>query len=729
MKLYQQVVGTGVLPSITMGVATGDPINTGSTAIFTGTNFPGASSTNLSDAAAMYAALTGRVSSIGRQLVLDETTKKYANVPTIDRDHIKEYGLFAQDTWRVLPTLTLTAGLRFEKQLPFVNDNNVYTRVGLQSLWGLSGVGNMFQPGTLTGVSPTYVPIDGSAYKAPPVWAPSIGLAWQAFRRWTAFWVRSSATRPDPASSAPATPSLPFGEQGSNIFLSIWGSNTGLTQDATVSNAATPGDFGAAGSVLFRQANLPTRSGLLASPVYPIAANFTSSLNDFDPNLKMGYVQSWNLGFQRELGRDAALEIRYVGNHGVHIWRQVNLNEVNTVESGFGAEFKVAQRNLAIARGCPPTALICASTKSSVTNNFGNQGLPGQGPVPILQTAIGNTTDQTTVNNLINGAAGTSAQNIANNSGRMALLTKAGYPANLFFVNPTVAGGGAFIVNNTGSSFYDALQVEFRKRMSHGALAQASYTWGKSLANGATNSSTSSAQPNTFRNLGIDKVASGFDIRHAIKGNLIYELPFGPHRHVLGGVKNPVGRKALEGWEIATVMRVQSGLPVFFTSFGTFNNNGSGIVLHNMSAQQLQDMVAIRKTTATNGQGIVYYLPQPLIDNTIAAFQQGTSTLASLKTDQPYIGPAAAGELGWRGYARMPFQHYADLSLMKKTSIGEKANLEFRAQAVNVFNITNFNTFANVGSTFGQVTGAYRDISGTVEPGGRILEFLLRVNF
>jgi len=43
--------------------------------------------------------------------------------------------------------------------------------------------------------------------------------------------------------------------------------------------------------------------------------------------------------------------------------------------------------------------------------------------------------------------------------------------------------------------------------------------------------------------------------------------------------------------------------------------------------------------------------------------------------------------------------------------------------------VTNFLPGSNVGSAFGQVTSAYRDISGTVDPGGRILEFVLRVNF
>jgi hypothetical protein len=34
-----------------------------------------------------------------------------------------------------------------------------------------------------------------------------------------------------------------------------------------------------------------------------------------------------------------------------------------------------------------------------------------------------------------------------------------------------------------------------------------------------------------------------------------------------------------------------------------------------------------------------------------------------------------------------------------------------------------------VGSNFGQTTGAYRDLSNTNDPGGRIVEFALRLNF
>jgi hypothetical protein len=719
---WQQIVSSSVMPRIAFGAATNDPIVTGASAPFSVANFSGASSTQVSDAAGLYAALTGRVSSITRQLALDENTKQYGYVPPIDRNRMNEYGGFAQDTWRVRPNLTLTLGLRVEKQGAFQNLNNTYTRVGVEGLYGVSGVGNLFKPGTLTGSVPVFKQVTSDAYKVPLLWAPSVGLAWQV-PKMSGILGAIFGTH-ESASVFRAGYSVSTVREGQNIFISVWGSNQGLTQTATVDPTNTPADFGAPGSVLFRQPNLPVRSGLLSTQVFPIAASSSTSVNDFAPNLKLGYVQSWNIGWQRELGRNMVVETRFTGNHGVHLWRQYNLNEVNIVENGFRTEFLSAMNNLKIARGGD-------ITKNTNVINFGNTGLAGQVAVPILSTALGTTSDTTIASNLMLGQAGTAASSIATNATRMGNLTKAGYAANMFLVNPTVNSGGAFIVNNDGSSFYDALQIELRRRMSAGMSVQGSYAFSKSLANGATNSSTSSSQPNTLRNLAIDKVPSGFDMRHALKANYIYELPFGPGKHFLSTGPSVV-RKAVEGWEFAGVMRVQSGLPFFISNFGTFNGNGNGIVLHNMTASELQSMVNIRKTTDASGKGIVYYLPDDVIRNSSAAFNQGGLTPANVDPNSKYIGPAPAGELGWRGYIRQNWNRFYDMSVVKRTKIGETMNVEFRATALNIFNLTNFGNngaYANTGATFGQVTGAYRDISGTVEPGGRILEFMLRFNF
>jgi hypothetical protein len=728
---WQQIASTDTMPTITFGAATGDPILS---SVFTSGNLPLSSTTNQTDAATLYALLTGRVSSISKQLVLDEKTHQYSASPTVDRNRQREYGGYVQDTWRVARNLTLNLGLRYEKQGEYENLNGLYSRVGYQSLWGLSGVGNLFSPGTLTGVTPSFTQAQGNGYNTPAAWAPSAGAAWLV-PKMDGILGRIFGSH-EGASVLRAGYSISTVREGQQLFISLWGANQGITQTASVSNSSTPADFGPAGSVLFR-GNIPTKSGLTTTPVYPIPASFTTALNDFTPNMSLGYVQSWNIGWQRELGRDSVVEFRYTGNHGVHLWRQYNLDEVNIFENGFLKEFQLAQNNLRIARGGD-------ITKNTTVNNWGNTGLPGQAATPMLQTAIGNTTDSSLAAQLLLGQAGGAANAIATNSGRMANLTAATStacngkpcPVNLFVVNPTVASGGSFLETNDGTSFYDALQIEMRRRMSHGISLQSSYVWSKSLANGPTNSNTSVSQPTTLRNLAIDKVPSGFDMRHAFKVNYIYELPFGHGKSLLGNVHGIAG-KLFEGWETAGVIRVQSGTPFFLNGLATFNQvtSNTGVVLHNMTSSDLQKMVNIRKTTGTDGKGLVYFLPQSLINNSLAAFNTGGFTPAQLDPNAPYIGPAAAGQLGWRGYLYQNWNRFFDASIVKRTTVHEKINVEFRATALNVFNLTNFGTGAsgtnynNIGSAFGQVSGAYRDISGTVEPGGRILEFMLRVNF
>jgi hypothetical protein len=173
-------------------------------------------------------------------------------------------------------------------------------------------------------------------------------------------------------------------------------------------------------------------------------------------------------------------------------------------------------------------------------------------------------------------------------------------------------------------------------------------------------------------------------------------MPFGPKHRFLGNASG-VARKVLEGWQLASVGRWQTGSPIRLTRGRmTVNQNDSGVILHNMTMSQLQGMMSIRKVTlpatATSGPiGAVEYLPQSLIDNTNAAFEVNGKTLANLNANAPYIGPAdQPRQLGERIMLYGPAQQKWDFSLAKKTNIGEPANVEFRMQALNAFNLTNF---------------------------------------
>jgi len=751
INFWASTFNTGSIPRVAFGVASGDPVFTGSTSIFTAANFPGASSTQLGYAAAMYADLTGRVSSTTITQALSEGTKQYTTAqPVIDRDQMRELGFFVQDQWRATPRLTITAGLRIEKQFAFQNLDNLYSYSSYASLWGISGVGNLFKPGVMTGANPTYTALTGAnTYSMPPLWAPSVGVAYSlgAHEGLAGLFTGHH----DGAAVLRAGYNIASIREGMAIMQGIYGGNQGVTQDASISPSAYPQYFGAPGSVLFSDPSLPTRP-VASGPQYPIAACFTCSVNGFDPNLKLGYVQSWNIGYQRELMHNTVVEFRYNANHGVKEWRQLSLDEANIFESGFLQQFKIAQQNLTIARGGN-------ITQNTGVTNFLNQGLPGQQNIPIISTALGNLSDSTSATYLMMGQAGTFAGAIATNAGRMNNLIAAGYPSNLFMVNPAVAGNGAYLLTNGGSSYYDAGTIELRRRLTRGLLLQGSYTWAKALADGATNSQTDYLNPTTLRNWGLDKLPQNFDIRHAIKFNYIYELPFGQGRALLSSLHNPVARKVLEGWEVAGVARLQSGTPLFLNGLATFDynpccttglGNQQGVVLHNITVRQLQDEVGVYKTSYPGSTGgIIFYLPPPalttgtsytaglnssnndnLVTNTMAAFNVGGLTPAQVNPNAPYISPAPAGQLGWQGYLYLPWQHHFDASISKHTRIGEKVDMIISARALNVFNITNFLPGANTtSSSFGQITSAYRDLSGTVDPGGRILEFQARVIF
>ncbi len=151
------VNGTQIIPTIAFGAATGDPIITGATNIFTAANFPGANATDMqTNAPALYSLLTGRVSSINRSVVSDEKSKQYGAFQPIVRNHQREIGLYFQDSWRLHPRLTFNYGVRWDRQNPPVNDNGVYTRPGYAGVWGVSGVGNLFKPGVLSGQVPVF---------------------------------------------------------------------------------------------------------------------------------------------------------------------------------------------------------------------------------------------------------------------------------------------------------------------------------------------------------------------------------------------------------------------------------------------------------------------------------------------------------------------------------------------------------------------------------------------
>lgn len=736
-----------IVPSLSFGVDTNDPANV----IFSAnraTNFPGISDNDLNVAKALYAILTGRVTQVSANAYLDETTNKYNYLGSyVERIRQREYGVFAQDAWRFRPNLTITGGLRWEVQTPFTATNSTYAKTSYAGLFGISGEGNLFKPGTQTGTPTQFTQLNPgeAAYKTD--WnnvAPSLGIAWSP--NWKA-GVLSHVFGESGQSVIRAGYSMAFVREGTNVMSSVLSANPGGFVSALRSIA---GGNLTAGTLLRTISAATIAPTIPASPVYPLSGAVTDTVNGFSPNLQLGYVQSWTLGVQRELTKDTVFEVRYVGNRGTKLWRQYNLNEVNVVENGFLDEFKKAQANLK------------ANIAAGKGNTFAYTGAPGTSPLPITlgyfqglsgaavndpaRYTSSNFTSSTFVSPLAanNAAPITFATALGGRTSSATMRANgvtAGIPRNFFVVNPdylgSAAGGSVFTVDNGTATWYNALTVELRRRLSKGLLVQGSYTFGKGLTNFNGSSSAVANNYSSLRNPGLDKAVSPFDVTHAFKVNWIYELPVGKGKALFGNA-NSLVNQFVGGWEWHGTARLQSGSPFRMDN----------IQLVGMTQQELQGLVKIRK----DPNKIVYYLPDDVILNTQRAFNvSATSATGYGSAGAPtgkYIAPSSSGGCIESYTGQCGFSHVQlygprfvrfDLSVVKKFKITEKTDFEFRTELLNAFNNINFrigdagndvNTITNFSNaTFGQTTNAYRDLSTTNDPGGRLIQFVLRLNF
>jgi len=741
-----------VVPAITFGLDTNDPAS----AMFIAANFPGASATDLTNARNLYALLTGRVTTITASAFTSEETGKYTYLGDFtQRSRQRTAGFFAQDSWRFRPNLTVNAGVRWELQFPFTAQNSNYTQATYDGVWGVSGVGNLFKPGTLSGSVTQFTPFPKGTQAYNTDWnniGPSIGVAWsptfKGFLRRLAGDSGQTVFR--------GGYSIAFVREGSDVFNAVVGGNPGgtLTANRSISlNNLTAG-------TLFRNPAALAPPAIPNAPTFPITPTSNppyspaDSANAFLPDLKIGYVQSWSFGIQRELNKDTVLEVRYVANRGKDLWHQFNLNETNITENGFLNEYKLAQANLikngganfrylGPGTGTFPLPIIAAYfggfTKTQATN-CGPTNLPG---LPSCSTVYGsgNFASSTFISNLgaNNSNARAFAVSLFTDLGRRNNGAAAGLPANLFianpnFVNANLANGGAFLVDNSGKTWYDSLQIELRRRLSRGLLIQGSYVFSKSLSNMYGTSGSVFFQPTSLREPSLDRTLSPFDLAHAFKANWIWELPIGRGQWLASDANGLVDR-LVGGWAVHGQARIQSG------STFSFGN----VQLVGMSAKELQDAVKIRQDPS----GLVFFLPDDIVLNTRRAFNSTATGFGTLGAPTgKYIAPANsngciqefAGQCGFSNLIlHGPSLTRFDISIVKKTRVSEKVNIELRGEFLNAFNNINFKigsqTAADTsitnfsGATFGQTANAYQDLSTTNDVGGRMIQMVLRINF
>ena len=251
-----------------------------------------------------------------------------------------------------------------------------------------------------------------------------------------------------------------------------------------------------------------------------------------------------------------------------------------------------------------------------------------------------------------------------------------------------------------GNSTYHSLQVKLEKRLTQGFYLLSSFTWSKMITDADSNwGGFFGHGSRDFFNQQLEKSLSPADIPLRFVTALMYELPFGPGKLVGGGTTGVTG-KVLGGWSINTVLHYQSGNP---SAFITPNLVG---LFTNRSVPNVVDGANVIGAAVGGG------------------FDPGNEdrywNRAAFTVPDPFTFGNAPG--GFGDARHFPFYN-ENFSLMKRTFITEKINIEWRMEFYNVLNRVRF------GGSDADVTSAAFGLVGGLGLSPRNGQMGLKINF
>ncbi|MCA1627813.1 MAG: carboxypeptidase-like regulatory domain-containing protein [Acidobacteria bacterium] len=716
---YQQIFAdtfndAGIHPTITLG--TNSLNNSGiTTADFP--NLPaGANGTAIvTRATNVFADVTGFLASAAATFNVSSPDSGF--VPGFTRARIlrqRDLALYVQDQWRARSNLSLNFGLRWDYQgVPTVPNGLAIQVTNVNDIFGVSGgPNNLFNPNAPAGAAPAKATLDFvSGDTGRGLWnndwnnfAPFFGFAYSPDFK-SGFL--GKVFGPTGTSSIRGGYSISYLHDGFTVVsnaLGVGTTNPGLIQ--TSANTTPTGVLSGGG--------VPLTTPTFTMPITDrqnFLANPNNSLWAITPDLRIPYVQQWSFGYEREITRNMAFEVRYVANRAVKVWRANNFNEVNIFENGFLNEFLNAQKNLA-ARGGTSFAPGCATCV----------------PTPLLDKffaglASGSAyTNAAFIQNLSQNNVGTMANTLAFSTTYRANreLAANGIPANFFVANPNA--NGITLLGNDSMSNYHSLQAEVRRRFSGGLQFQADYTFSKALTDAAGafgNNQSDLTSWRTLRDKELDYMRSNQDQTHRFVFNSIYDIPIGRGRRYLSDTNGFVDR-VVGGWTVGTIAVWATRPPWFISSNRTtvnqFNAGNNPAQLLGISFEEFKKNLGVfRHSTG------VYFINPELLNITTNANGQFVSS----QIKPGLLGSPPPGSFGNFPINSLNGPRYfnIDASLVKRIPITETVKGELKTTFINVLNNPNFIYNGNVfdSTAFGRITAT----SGNP----RIIHFTLKVTW
>ncbi len=609
-----------------------------------------------------------------------------------------ETELYFGDTWKVLPKLTLTYGLRWQ------NYSVPYDKGGIESVQNFNfntyfadrvAQSAASQSGNLAVPLIAYS-LGGKANNAPGYYSPQhlnfgprFAAAYQ-FDRKTVFNVGAAVLYDQTVINAvqyqqsqfsylfQASKTQPFGSVGDPV--------TSLMTDTrfTGLNAPPP----------------PPTAPTITKPFFPFVSGSGSSAVPFglangqafneivDPQLKNPYYIQYNFGFEREIHGGFILRASYVGRLGRRLLAQADADQLIDFRDPVSGELmSTAFANITgeLRAGANPLAVPDEPW-------FKNVLPPGVGAA---YYGVNNNTQILTYYLGTYVARGDFADS-------MQAISGAG------LLPPNVGMGAQFSENtfytNKGSSNYGGLLATLHKNVGYGLQFDLNYTWSHSIDNVSLIANAAAfggygficdvLRPRECRG------NSDFDVTHYFNGNFIYDLPFGKGKMIASGAPRWLD-EIVGGWSLSGLPKVHSG-GAYFAAANAFvagyANNAPAILVGPPSDLKIH---------LSGGKG------QPLL---------GFANPSQANAD--YTGPVGFN-IGARNNLRGPSYFGMDMGLGKNFPIMEQVVVKFRADAFNAFNHPNFNApctdVTNVSCLFGT-------ISSTAN-GARVLQGSLRIEF
>ena len=245
-----------------------------------------------------------------------------------------------------------------------------------------------------------------------------------------------------------------------------------------------------------------------------------------------------------------------------------------------------------------------------------------------------------------------------------------------------------FYDRSIGNGSYNALQVEVNKRYSNGLAYQVAYTYAKSIDEGSSGwfgvEGQSLTDPYNVRG---SRSPSGFDLRHTLSVNMLYQIPVG--RGMRFSTKNSVLDYVLGNWQLNNIFTARSGVP-FNVFYGASDLANTG----NVSWAQYDRANLVgdpHSGSCPNGSPV--------------------GSVNCIFNTSAFAVPAqfTFGNSG-RDAFRSPSFWNLDASIFRQFPFwGEGRRIEFRAEAFNIFNtvifgrpgndISNLSSFGKANST------------------------------